>query len=229
MEFYVPGRYIPGEIMGSGARGIVMKAFDKKNNNLVAIKRLHYLYNEKLLTGKLLFNGEDQEDQLMLIFKIIKIQFNNLSLEMKYILSIYDYTDRLSESSGSDMEKLWEELLPNSVFPENESNNINHDKHQQSYESLARDLISKMLTIDDNQRISAEESLKHDFLHPYSSFESPDNSEKIDLNQLLETGELNSAQWNQLIFTKVKEFESEQLRLNNDIETSHLLAEATSC
>lgn len=101
-----------------------------------------------MITGRVLFCGANSIDQWEKIVDLLGTP--EQSFIDKLPASISNYIKRKTANKGLSFQK----IFPDSLFtPDNESKN-----------ELARDLLSKILVINPEKRITIDEALVHDYL-----------------------------------------------------------------
>ena len=101
---HIPTRYIPGEIIGSGAYGIILSATDTQNNNqMVAIKKVKSISDNidlKRITREILIMKYCQHENIIPLFDVIIHLNKNPSLNK--IADVY----LVMEKMDSDLQKI---------------------------------------------------------------------------------------------------------------------------
>ena len=101
---YIPTRYTPGEIIGSGAYGIILSATDNQNNNqTVAIKKLKSISDNidlKRVTREILIMKYCQHENIVPLLDVI-IHLNN-NPNLNKIADVY----LVMEKMDSDLQKI---------------------------------------------------------------------------------------------------------------------------
>ena len=103
-KLYIPKRYIPGEIIGSGAYGVILKAVDTQNNNqVVAIKKLKSIsdiIDLKRVAREILIMKYCQHENIIPLFDVI-IHLNK-NPQLNKIADVY----LVMEKMDSDLQKI---------------------------------------------------------------------------------------------------------------------------
>ena len=103
-KLYIPTRYIPGEIIGSGAYGVIIKAIDTQNNNqVVAIKKLKSISDKidlKRVAREILIMKYCQHENIIPLFDVI-IHLNK-DPKLNKIADVY----LVMEKMDSDLQKI---------------------------------------------------------------------------------------------------------------------------
>ena len=101
---YIPARYIPGELIGSGAYGIILSAKDTQNNNqVVAIKKLKSIsdiIDLKRIAREILIMKYCQHENIIPLFDVI-IHLNK-NPKLNKIADVY----LVMEKMDSDLQKI---------------------------------------------------------------------------------------------------------------------------
>ena len=101
---YIPTRYIPGELIGSGAYGIILSAKDTQNNNqVVAIKKLKSIsdiIDLKRIAREILIMKYCQHENIIPLFDVI-IHLNK-NPKLNKIADVY----LVMEKMDSDLQKI---------------------------------------------------------------------------------------------------------------------------
>uniref|UniRef100_A0A673LJY8 Stress-activated protein kinase JNK n=1 Tax=Sinocyclocheilus rhinocerous TaxID=307959 RepID=A0A673LJY8_9TELE len=92
------------------------------------------------------------------------------------------------------------ELFPDWAFP-------SETEHDQIKTSQARDLLSKMLLIDPESRISVQEALSHPYIHVWYDPAEADTPPPQISDKQLEEREHSIEQWKELIYKEVMDWE----------------------
>ena len=103
-KLYIPTRYIPGEIIGSGAYGVILKAVDTQNNNqVVAIKKLKSIsdiIDLKRVAREILIMKYCQHENIIPLFDVII--YLNKNPQLNKIADVY----LVMEKMDSDLQKI---------------------------------------------------------------------------------------------------------------------------
>lgn len=134
----------------------------------------------ELITGKPVFPGTDHIDQLTRIMGLVGTPGPELLAKITseeartYILS-------LPKRKKRDFRRLFKDANPKAI-----------------------DLLERMLDLDPDTRITAEQALAHDYLRQYSDPTDEPNSGPYD--QSFEDQKLDIAKWKELVFHEIKSF-----------------------
>uniref|UniRef100_A0A673LHI6 Stress-activated protein kinase JNK n=1 Tax=Sinocyclocheilus rhinocerous TaxID=307959 RepID=A0A673LHI6_9TELE len=109
------------------------------------------------------------------------------------------------------------ELFPDWAFP-------SETEHDQIKTSQARDLLSKMLLIDPESRISVQEALSHPYIHVWYDPAEADTPPPQISDKQLEEREHSIEQWKELIYKEVMDWEE---RNENGVLKEECLVDGT--
>ncbi|XP_061617448.1 uncharacterized protein LOC133471680 isoform X1 [Phyllopteryx taeniolatus] len=136
----------------------------------------------ELLKGKVLFPGTDYIDQLKRIMEMVGTPTPDL-LEKICSEHAQKYIQSLPFMPQQDLEKIFRGANP-----------------------LAVDLLKRMLVLDCDGRISANEALAHPY---FSQYHDPDDEpEAPPYDQTLESKDRTLEEWKELVFTEVNGFKA---------------------
>ncbi|KAG7256482.1 hypothetical protein CRUP_003129 [Coryphaenoides rupestris] len=138
----------------------------------------------EMVKGCVIFQGTDHIDQWNKVIEVLgtpSLEFMNRLME-----TVRNYVMNKPQYPGVN----FAELFPDWAFP-------SESEHDRLKTGQARDLLSKMLVIDPESRISVEEALNHPYIHP-----PPQISDKQ-----LEEREHSIDQWKELIYEEVIDWE----------------------
>lgn len=143
----------------------------------------------ELLTGRTLFPGSDHIHQLNLIMEILGTPSDEF---MKKISSesARNYIKSLKVMKRRDFKDVFRGANP-----------------------LAIDLLEKMLELDADKRITAEQALAHPYLEKYSDPSDEPTSQLYD--QSFEDMDLETERWKELVFQEVITFKPHQQNIDN--------------
>ncbi|XP_015204986.1 mitogen-activated protein kinase 9 isoform X3 [Lepisosteus oculatus] len=144
----------------------------------------------EMVKGSVIFQGTDHIDQWNKVIEVLgtpSLEFMNRLME-----TVRNYVMNKPQYPGVS----FQELFPDWAFPSDSE----HDKLKTSQ---ARDLLSKMLVIDPERRISVQEALNHPYIHVWYD---PAEADAISDKQL-EEREHSIEQWKELIYKEVMDWE----------------------
>uniref|UniRef100_A0A914EJG0 Stress-activated protein kinase JNK n=1 Tax=Acrobeloides nanus TaxID=290746 RepID=A0A914EJG0_9BILA len=152
----------------------------------------------ELITGKALFKLDDSDGETS-IFEIpldLRLAYGKLNSYLP--TEIQNYMNLMKKL----LSKHWDEILSDDKFPT--------DMQSKSLQN-ARDLLSKMLVIDSEKRLSAKEALKHAYLYRFDYSENIHNETYFKYDERIDSMKLSAEEWTELMINSVKEYESLRL------------------
>jgi len=152
----------------------------------------------ELIRAGVMFPGSDHIDQWN---KIIE-QLGTPSQEFMKRLqpTVRNYVENRPKYSGYNFEK----LFPDVLFPPDSTD------HQGLRSTYARDLLSKMLVVDPEKRISVDEALLHPYINVWYDESEVNGSTPGAYNHAVDEKEHTVEQWKELIYNEVMEYESRE-------------------
>ncbi|XP_006631833.2 mitogen-activated protein kinase 9 isoform X2 [Lepisosteus oculatus] len=148
----------------------------------------------EMILHKILFPGRDYIDQWNKVIEVLgtpSLEFMNRLME-----TVRNYVMNKPQYPGVS----FQELFPDWAFPSDSE----HDKLKTSQ---ARDLLSKMLVIDPERRISVQEALNHPYIHVWYDPAEADAPPPQISDKQLEEREHSIEQWKELIYKEVMDWE----------------------
>ncbi|XP_051960706.1 mitogen-activated protein kinase 9-like [Xyrauchen texanus] len=148
----------------------------------------------EMVKGSVIFQGTDHIDQWNKVIEILGTplpEFMNRLME-----TVRNYVMNKPQFPGVS----FDELFPDWAFP----SETEHDKIKTSQ---ARDLLSKMLVIDPESRISVQEALSHPYIHVWYDPAEADAPPPQISDKQLEEREHSIEQWKELIYEEVMDWE----------------------
>ncbi|XP_048021371.1 mitogen-activated protein kinase 9 isoform X2 [Megalobrama amblycephala] len=148
----------------------------------------------EMVKGSVIFQGTDHIDQWNKVIEILgtpSMEFMNRLME-----TVRNYVMNKPQFPGVSLN----ELFPDWAFP----SETEHDKIKTSQ---ARDLLSKMLVIDPESRISVQEALSHPYIHVWYDPAEADAPPPQISDKQLEEREHSIEQWKELIYKEVMDWE----------------------
>lgn len=149
----------------------------------------------EMIRGAVLFPGTDHIDQWN---KIIE-QLGTPAPEFMRRLqpTVRSYVENRPRYSGYPFEKLFPDIL----FPDDSS------EHAKLKSSEARDLLSKMLVIDQEKRISVNDALMHSYIRVWYDASEVDAPAPAPYDHSVDEKEHTVEEWKELIYQEVLEYE----------------------
>uniref|UniRef100_A0A8D8IXL4 Stress-activated protein kinase JNK n=1 Tax=Culex pipiens TaxID=7175 RepID=A0A8D8IXL4_CULPI len=184
MTSYVVTRYYraPEIILGMGY---------KEN---VDIWSIGCIFGE-MIRGGVIFPGNDHIDQWNKIIEQLGTPDPTFMTRLQP--TVRNYIENRPRYNGFPFDR----LFPNLLFPDC-SDGENRTKADQ-----ARDLLSRMLVIDPDQRISVEQALQHSYINVWYDDREVNAPAPGPYDHTIDERELSVEQWRQLIYEEVREFE----------------------
>lgn len=148
----------------------------------------------EMVKGSVIFQGTDHIDQWNKVIEILgtpSLEFMNRLME-----TVRNYVMNKPQYPGVS----FGELFPDWAFP-------SESEHDKLKTSQARDLLSKMLVIDPECRISVEEALNHPYIHVWYDPAEADAPPPQISDKQLEEREHTIEQWKELIYEEVIDWE----------------------
>ncbi|GAA6088980.1 mitogen-activated protein kinase 9 isoform X1 [Tachysurus ichikawai] len=148
----------------------------------------------EMVKGSVIFQGTDHIDQWNKVIEVLgtpSLEFMNRLME-----TVRNYVMNKPHFPGVS----FSELFPDWAFP----SDTEHDKLKTSQ---ARDLLSKMLVIDPESRISVQEALNHPYIHVWYDPAEADAPPPQISDKQLEEREHSIEQWKELIYKEVMDWE----------------------
>ncbi|XP_029589029.1 mitogen-activated protein kinase 9 isoform X3 [Salmo trutta] len=144
----------------------------------------------EMVKGNVIFQGTDHIDQWNKVIEVLgtpSMEFMNRLME-----TVRNYVMNKPQYPGVN----FAELFPDWAFPSD-------SEHDRLKTGQARDLLSKMLVIDPESRISVEEALNHPYIHVWYD---PGEADAI-CDKQLEEREHSIEQWKELIYEELIDWE----------------------
>ncbi|XP_062332942.1 mitogen-activated protein kinase 9 isoform X2 [Osmerus eperlanus] len=144
----------------------------------------------EMVKGRVIFQGTDHIDQWNKVIEVLgtpSMEFMDRLME-----TVRNYVMNKPQYPGVS----FSEIFPDWAFPSDSE----HDKLKTGQ---AQDLLSKMLVIDPERRISVEEALNHPYIHVWYD---PAEADAISDRQL-EEREHSIEQWKELIYEELIDWE----------------------
>ncbi|XP_055346249.1 stress-activated protein kinase JNK-like isoform X2 [Paramacrobiotus metropolitanus] len=145
----------------------------------------------EMIRGAVLFPGSDHIDQWN---KIIE-QLGTPSVDFMKRLqpSVRHYVENRPKYAGYPFEK----LFPDVLFPPD----------SQEHASYSRDLLSKMLVIDPEKRISVDDALQHPYINVWFEESEVNGQGPGPYDHIVDEREHTVEEWKRLIYDEVTQYE----------------------
>uniref|UniRef100_A0A914EG99 Protein kinase domain-containing protein n=1 Tax=Acrobeloides nanus TaxID=290746 RepID=A0A914EG99_9BILA len=150
-----------------------------------------------LITHRILFKGENYLDQWTKITDIVGSPdeefIQRIPQEMPYIVTFVSQQPKKKQIP-------WKKIVKDSNFPPSKNARLNS--------ASARDLISKMLKLNPDNRQSIEEAIRHPYVNLWFDAKEVISEPMGNYDTSVEERELRIEEWKQLIFDTVKNYEA---------------------
>lgn len=153
----------------------------------------------ELIRRSVVFCGTDHIDQWNKITELLGTPSEEFLARLQP--TVRDYVASRPRKEGISFER----LFPDDYFPEDSADHATLNCRQ------ARDLLSKMLVIDPQERITVDEALRHPYIflwYKELEVEAPPAATYDDSRDIQD---LSVERWKELIYNEVKDFESKHL------------------
>ncbi|KAJ8337552.1 hypothetical protein SKAU_G00365180 [Synaphobranchus kaupii] len=148
----------------------------------------------EMVKGSVIFQGTDHIDQWNKVIEVLGTP--SLEFMSRLMETVRNYVLNKPQYPGVD----FTELFPDWAFP-------SESEHNKIKTSQARDLLSKMLVIDPESRISVQEALSHPYIHVWYDPGEADAPPPQISDKQLEEREHTIEQWKELIYEEVMDWE----------------------
>ncbi|KAI6176003.1 Stress-activated protein kinase JNK [Aphelenchoides bicaudatus] len=169
----------------------------------------------ELIKGRVLFPGTDHIDQWTKIVEVVGTPEPAFTGRLQSTVRAY------VENRPRHAPKAWDVLFPDSCFPRTTDEPRlselfkellkNYDQTPETMylilAQMARDLISKMLVIDPNYRISVKDALHHPYVNLWYDANEVDAPPSGRYDSAVESGEHSVEDWKVLIYDEIKRYE----------------------
>lgn len=157
----------------------------------------------EMIRGGVLFPGTDHIDQWNKIIE--QLGTPSASFMQRLQPTVRNYVENRPRYSGYSFDR----LFPDVLFP-SENNEQSRRKAAE-----ARDLLSKMLVIDPEQRISVEQALLHSYIHVWYDNEEVNAPAPEPYDHSVDERNHTVEQWKELIYEEVMDYEEHTSNTNS--------------
>lgn len=158
----------------------------------------------EMIRGAVLFPGTDHIDQWNKIIEQLGTPSPDFMRRLQP--TVRNYVENRPRYSGYAFDKLFPDVLFPSDSPE----------HSKLKASQARDLLSKMLVIDPEKRISVDDALSHSYINVWYDEAEVNAPAPAPYDHSVDEREHTVEQWKELIYKEVLEYE----QTHNSLGTS---------
>lgn len=156
----------------------------------------------ELIRGKVLFPGTDHIDQWTKIVEVLGTPCSTFTSRL--IPSVRNYVENRQRVEPRD----WSVIFPDSIFPDEIDSRLNATN--------ARDLLSKMLIIDPNNRITVEQALQHPYVNLWYDIAEVEGPTPQPYKEPIHAIDHTVDEWKALIYRQIKDYERTHDILGNN-------------
>lgn len=156
----------------------------------------------EMIRGRVIFCGTDHVNQWKAIVEILGSPSTEFLSRLQP--SVREFVQSRPYTKGQPIDA----LFSNEFFPPDSEKNV------QLNAKNARDLLSKMLVIDPNHRMTVDEALRHPYINLWYREDEVNGPPPARYDNSIEANELTIHQWKKLIFDEVKDYEANRNRNN---------------
>lgn len=164
----------------------------------------------EMVKGRVLFPGSDHIDQWQKIADLLGMPNADFCSRLQPTVRNF-----IESRTRNRIAIPFENLFPDRDFPEDSQ------EHTVLCRAQARDLLSKMLVIDPNRRMTVEEALNHPYIRLWFD-ESEVNGAAVvqppqQYDHSIDERDLTVEQWRALLFDEICDFMHEQAKVGNSL------------
>ncbi|XP_041364623.1 stress-activated protein kinase JNK-like isoform X2 [Gigantopelta aegis] len=149
----------------------------------------------ELIRGTVMFPGSDHIDQWNKIIEQLGTPRHDFMLRLQP--TVRNYVENRPKHAGSSFDK----LFPDVLFPPDST------EHQGLRASMARDLLSRMLVVDPERRISVDDALMHGYINVWYDEGEVNAPAPQAYDHSVDEKEHSVEEWKGLIYNEVMEYE----------------------
>lgn len=151
----------------------------------------------EMIRGSVLFPGTDHIDQWHKIIEQLGTPSQEFMLRLQP--TVRSYVENRPRFEGYRFER----LFPDMLFPQDSA------EHDKLNAAQARDLLSKMLVVDQERRISVDEALNHDYIKVWWDASEVEAPAPAPYDHCIDDVEHTVEKWKEIIYREVLEYECE--------------------
>lgn len=156
----------------------------------------------ELIRGKVLFPGTDHIDQWTKIVEVLGTPGPEFTCRLQQ--SVRNYVENRPRVEPRDCSV----IFPDSIFPIEIDSRLNARN--------GRDLLSKMLIIDPNHRISVQQALQHPYVNLWYDPDEVDGPAPTSYHEPIHATDHTVDEWKALIYRQIKDYEQTHDILGNN-------------
>jgi c-Jun N-terminal kinase len=157
----------------------------------------------ELIRGRVLFPGSDHIDQWTKIIEIVGTPNSEFCNKLQPTVKNY------VENRPYCAPRPWNTVFPSSIFPAVVESRLTA--------SMARDLISKMLIVDPNYRITINDAIRHPYVYLWFDRNEVEGTAVSRYDTTVELSEHSVEEWKKLIFDQIKQYERTHDIMNQNL------------